>query len=346
MSAPAAAPPPRSLPPLSFLDGHGLLIHDPESLNARIRQHLPMPASVTPATARGFFHKSVIVGLGSLTLSDSLHGALTFTAGESDDVTLGLCHAGGARLTVDGRELTLDQAHGAVYLPGGGFQARTGAFHDTLLTLPRARLATCAATISGLGSSPPQLGRRLDAPLLFDPGDRRRRELLVTLRRSLKLVDAPSLQSQGGLPLLHLDDLFVRLLTLLLWPELLEEWGSDRPWLLPGEPNRAFADLLEWIRAHLHRPITLSELEQRSSYSRRSLQYLFRRRFDCTPLQWVKRQRLEAVRRDLLKAQPGDTVSRIARRHGLHDLSACAEAFRREFGLTPSQLLREPGRPR
>ncbi|PZV00596.1 MAG: AraC family transcriptional regulator [Cyanobium sp.] len=113
------------------------------------------------------------------------------------------------------------------------------------------------------------------------------------------------------------------------------EWFSDRP--ASGSP---LDDLLEWIQAHLHTPITPTELSRRSAYSRRNLQYLFQQRLGCSPMQWVKRQRLDAVQRDLQRAQPGETVAAIARRHGFVQLSSFAASFLRRYGIAPSVLLR------
>lgn len=66
--------------------------------------------------------------------------------------------------------------------------------------------------------------------------------------------------------------------------------------------DHPFEALLEWVQVHLHTPITPTELSRRSAYSQRNLQYLFQRRFGCSPMQWVKRQRLSAVHADLQRA--------------------------------------------
>jgi transcriptional regulator GlxA family with amidase domain len=44
--------------------------------------------------------------------------------------------------------------------------------------------------------------------------------------------------------------------------------------------------LIDDIRANLHRPLRLRDLEAQTFYSRRWLNEAFRRRFDRTPMQW------------------------------------------------------------
>ncbi|MFM7548588.1 MAG: helix-turn-helix domain-containing protein [Cyanobacteriota bacterium] len=47
------------------------------------------------------------------------------------------------------------------------------------------------------------------------------------------------------------------------------------------------------IISHRCSSITLTNLEEQSHYSARHLQSLFRKKFGCTPIQFVRRQRLE-----------------------------------------------------
>ena len=86
-------------------------------------------------------------------------------------------------------------------------------------------------------------------------------------------------------PMLSLEDLVRRLIVMLLVPDLLEAAAESASPV--GEPFIHQA-LVEWLLAHLHEPISLSDMERRSSYSRRSLQYAFKQRFGCGPMQWLR----------------------------------------------------------
>lgn len=139
---------------------------------------------------------------------------------------------------------------------------------------------------------------------------------------------------------LGLDDQIHRILALLI---LTREGHADR--LEQRSPRRLASlsrldDLVDYIRANRARALTLTDLEMQSSYSARHLQSLFRERFDCTPMQFVRRQRLSLAMAQLETAGPGDSVTRIARSCGYGHLSNFTSDFRREFGVTPSQVLR------
>ena len=167
---------------------------------------------------------------------------------------------------------------------------------------------------------------------------------LNVLTSAFRMLDHPELEALGSLQHLQLDDLIYRNLALLLCPQLevicrqTSEQRSCR--------EQVFEDLLEWIRANLHQPIKLSQLEQQSGYSRRSLQLAFQQRYDCGPIQWVRQQRLEQARQALLHAAPDDTVASVGARFGYTSLAMFSRVFSKQFGLTPSQVLREGLRQR
>lgn len=108
------------------------------------------------------------------------------------------------------------------------------------------------------------------------------------------------------------------------------------------QPNReAFLDdLVDFIMANLDRRITLTDLEEQSHYSGRQLQYMFRCKFDCTPLQFVRRQRLKMAMTRLEQAQPNETITQIARDLGYRNPSLFSADFFRQFGAYPSLVLR------
>jgi AraC-like DNA-binding protein len=127
----------------------------------------------------------------------------------------------------------------------------------------------------------------------------------------------------------------------LLLPEL--RWESPLHRLSQNEQRGrdSFDDLVDYIRLHLAEPLTLTMLEQRSHYSRRALQYAFRKRLGCTATQWIRRERLELARRDLQHPGPADSVAVIALRCGYRSLSLFSVEFQQRFHVKPSQLLRE-----
>jgi AraC-like DNA-binding protein len=141
---------------------------------------------------------------------------------------------------------------------------------------------------------------------------------------------------QGGVPdRLRLDDLLVRQIVEVLAPALLAERSAPEP----AAPDCAIDALVDWIHAHCHEAISLSELEQRSHYSRRSLQYAFKARFGCGPMQYLRRQRLWLARRRLEEPGPNSSVGSIASACGYLSLASFSRDFQRCFGIAPSRLL-------
>jgi len=156
-----------------------------------------------------------------------------------------------------------------------------------------------------------------------------------SVMHSLQLVEG-LLASGEPLPrALCLDDLIQRQLVLMLCPELALD-------ALPGHEQgseQRFSLLLEWLRAHRHEPISLTEMEQHSGYSRRTLQKKFQARFNCGPMQWLRRSRLELALEQLQRPQPSDSVTSIARRCGYINLASFSRDFSAAYGRRPSELL-------
>lgn len=326
--------------PLVVLNDRALVMRDETALAERIHAATPLRGLVRLGERRGFFHRNAVLQLGGLTLSSSVHAPLVLEAEQTEFAMVALAYVGSARVTIQQQRFDLLPQQGLLYLPGAAFEARTGFLQEVLIHLDPQRLALTASAIAGGAHGPRPFLRRLRQPRLVHPRNPLERDLLGTLRRALTTLDAPDLEAAGGFAALGIEDLLLRLLALLLFPELLKG-QAPRPVLPAPQPReQAFNDLLEWIRAHLSSPITLTEMERRSTYSRRNLQILFQERFGCSPMQWLKAQRLEAARQALLHPAADDTVATIARRQGFGDLSGFAMDFRRRYGVLPSGVLR------
>ncbi len=127
--------------------------------------------------------------------------------------------------------------------------------------------------------------------------------------------------------------------TLMAFPssftEALAAGRPARP--LPAPVRRAKA----YIEAHATGPIALADIAQAARLSPRGLQYAFRTATGRTPMQYVRRVRLDAARAELRHADPSvDTVAAIAARWGFSNLGRFAAMYRGEFGETPSTTLR------
>jgi transcriptional regulator GlxA family with amidase domain len=134
-----------------------------------------------------------------------------------------------------------------------------------------------------------------------------------------------------------LEDMMLRAVVMLLAPKLFLAEGKRR--------KTKLNEVCDYIDANLDKKITLTELERLSGHSARSLQYAFRSAFDRTPMQWVLDQRLEAVRRRILAAKAGVTLTALAADY-FGNLGEFARLYKARYGELPSQTLqRSQARP-
>ena len=96
-----------------------------------------------------------------------------------------------------------------------------------------------------------------------------------------------------------------------------------------------------FMEAHAAEPITVGDVALAAGTTTRSLQAAFRRRFDLTPMQFLRRLRLRLAREQLLSSQDvGLTVGDTALRWGFAHSGRFAQQYLAEFGEHPSQTLR------
>jgi len=90
-----------------------------------------------------------------------------------------------------------------------------------------------------------------------------------------------------------------------------------------------------YMQAHADELITVPDLCEAASASRRTLQYAFEDVMHLSPVTYLRMMRLNHVRRDLL-AHAGQSVGDIAARWGFWHLSRFAADYRSMFGELPS----------
>ncbi|WP_176733517.1 helix-turn-helix transcriptional regulator [Bosea sp. BIWAKO-01] len=96
----------------------------------------------------------------------------------------------------------------------------------------------------------------------------------------------------------------------------------------------------EFMRAHGTEPIRMGQVAAAAGCSRRTLEAVFNRFRDQTPLAALHRIRLDLVRDELANRSTEAVVSEVARRHGFTNLARFATAYRRRFGEAPKETAR------
>jgi transcriptional regulator GlxA family with amidase domain len=105
-------------------------------------------------------------------------------------------------------------------------------------------------------------------------------------------------------------------------------------------PNRKLLDrVCQYIQENTHNPITLTDLERVSCMSRRNLHYVFQDHFKCTPMQWVRMERLEKARSMLMEVDSTLTVTTAAFLCGFNKASTFSHDYKLRFGELPSETI-------
>jgi len=97
----------------------------------------------------------------------------------------------------------------------------------------------------------------------------------------------------------------------------------------------AIATAMEFIREHASEPISVREVLQATSVSRRSLENRFKRVTGHTPLEEIHRVRVELGKQYL--ARTDRTVSDVAASSGFRSAKRFSAVFQKLTGLKPSE---------
>jgi AraC-like DNA-binding protein len=256
-----------------------------------------------------------------------------------------LHHDGHADLAQNAHGLRLSPGDG-VFLPGQSFRLTTEQCSATALPIDPKHLLQEANAMAPPGWFAPPHALPLRQPRsLASSGDGHSRALLGAIHQLMpSMVQLDALQ----LPLLQAlmpTQTLLRLLAALVFPDLRDGQGTPLgPSTGAGTGQRSehpLDPLLTFILGNLQEPLSLSTLERVSNYSRRTLQYAFHDHCGCSPMQWIRQQRLARAHQRLLHPEPGDTVTAISAACGYRSLSRFNVDYKRAFGAKPSTVLRQ-----
>jgi AraC-like DNA-binding protein len=102
--------------------------------------------------------------------------------------------------------------------------------------------------------------------------------------------------------------------------------------------RRALVRAMDFIEAHLAKPLRIGQVSTYANVSRSTLERLFRREFQQTPSSYVRARRLDAVRRELAGGLDfSKTIADVAIAHGFTHMGRFSSMYRRQFGRLPSE---------
>lgn len=102
---------------------------------------------------------------------------------------------------------------------------------------------------------------------------------------------------------------------------------------------------LEELCAYIQRNLTdctlcMFDLKMASGRTVRAIQYAFRKQLGCTPMQWVRKERLALARKRLKLASGRLTVTEIALACGFNNAANFARLYAEHYGELPSKTKR------
>jgi AraC-like DNA-binding protein len=111
---------------------------------------------------------------------------------------------------------------------------------------------------------------------------------------------------------------------------------EDRHDAHPATLRRAIA----FIEEHADQDIGVADIAEAAFVTIRAVQLAFRRHLDMTPLDYVRRVRLDRAHRELMDGTPlTDSVTAVAYRWGFPNPSRFAAYYRQAYGVLPRETL-------
>ena len=232
---------------------------------------------------------------------------------------------GWVRETVNGEELLAEPGMAMLCRPGQHLQGESSARLQGLsLVLPAARLR--ALGFGGSNASGP-------LPVLLGPGPQAQ-AVIAQAHQLAALVSRPD-QASGGLQ--PQEEVHRLCETLLAW----EQAAGDRASGLQA-PSRSAAIVAEaeaWLQQHLREPLRIGDLARQLALTPRSLQLAFQQERGCSPMQRLKRLRLQALHGLLQRPELGSLpLERLLSAVGLPGYGRIRVEFRHWCGSSPQEL--------
>lgn len=232
--------------------------------------------------------------------------------------------AGKAIAVIDGRRTPIPVGRAILIPPGCRFERETEDNFGIAVIFNgaavRARLAE-------------RISRTLDAPIVFQTRVDSAHDALLAMVVAIDRALETRLVRPGDAALDALQQAFVDLLL-----DLQPHSYSSR--LADGSRARK-SMRIEIVRELVDRdpsaPLTLEDLAAAADCGIRSLQTTFAEYVATSPIDFVRRRRLELARHRLLDPSVKATISEIASRHGFQSHSRFAAEYRRIYGETPSE---------
>lgn len=328
----------QSLVSLPFGERLATVNTDPKAFGDHMATAVPSLSAYEPiGDSKKFRSKSVAIEIGGLKLVAGANTPISVHVIAATHCNLLIPFFGTNLTTVGQRKLIWDAGKNALYLPAIGHAGHCSTRSTLSINIEPDRLQQSARAMLGFGADQSVDLYLDDARLLLLHSPRR--DTAKSWRHLCGLVDTmceePELLAQLGV-----DELVCRNVVLMFRPDLFEKpatLAQDKAVRVVSQ--RALDPLCSYIESNLEERITLSDMERVSGMSSRALQYAFLQRYQCTPMQWVRNERLDSARDILSQNEQDLTIGSVAERLGFAKHSTFSALFKTRFGETPSTLM-------
>ncbi len=324
-----------SLPALAFGDRFSRRDHTEQEIVQRLRFVDPgVQACVALDPASALFHRSSVLSVNGMKCIATATTPVRIHSEPTSHYRLMIPFVGNLSILVDGVALNCLAGTSAVFISDQALVAESSLASFMTINIDCERLEQITRVMLGLASnSPTGLDLQSSRELSLQVG---RVSFEIVFRLLSRVLDQflyePDLLDTAGL-----DDCFYRHIAMLLQPALFFKQTDSTP---SSEFSRRKLDkVCDYAISRLHQPITLTALEQIGRMSKRSLHYAFQSRFGCTPMQWVRQERLSLARSHIHSAKNGVSITSIALSCGFTKPARFADYYNQHFGELPSVTL-------
>ncbi len=281
-----------------------------------------------------FLHQSSFTNIKGLIVGSTASTATQVKIKKVGSAMLMIPFSGQGHYSIMDEQLNWHKGHVAVLLPDQAFEGASSSRSSLVILIDPMQLDFVVKSIIGLQSNKsPQIDLSRPKEISLQYG-------FINFEAIFKqlsvLIDQFSLHA-GFLDSSGLDDTIYRSIAMMLRPDLLSDehrYPAKHPF------DRDLLDrACQFIQSELSQPITLSNLEHISGMSRRSLQSAFQKRYDCSPMQWIRFRRLEQARSTLENSNAETTVTATALECGFSNASIFSSYYKARFGERPSTVL-------
>jgi AraC-like DNA-binding protein len=185
-----------------------------------------------------------------------------------------------------------------------------------------------------------ELGVSVGRPLAFDAAGVENGPLPEAWRRLISHIA----RQAGSMPEIISNGRLQRHYAAMMMEMLLSHYASNYSELIAVPGNETAPWHVQQARAIIHDDfddtLSIARIATRVGVSVRSLQNGFRRFLGITPVEYIRRHRLEQLHAALVRSEGGERITDLMLNCGIVDFGRYAQHYRQRYGCSPSETLR------